>query len=85
MVKDYILDIIHLHNEYTSTGMYMGLYFMSLLYIALFAGDPAGSRPVSGFSGSKPSSGKRRDLERIVYPSLIMLGFILLAGSTYFY
>jgi hypothetical protein len=37
MIRELILDIVHLHNEYTSTGMYMGLYFCMLLLLGLFS------------------------------------------------
>ena len=36
-VKEYILDIIHLNNDYTSTGMYMGIYFCMLLLMYLYS------------------------------------------------
>ena len=39
MIRELILDIVHLHNEYTSTGMYMGLYFCTILLIGLFSKD----------------------------------------------
>ena len=35
-MKNYILDIIHLNNEYTGTGMYMALYFATLLMAAFY-------------------------------------------------
>lgn len=35
-MKNFILDIIHLNNEYTGTGMYMALYFITLLVIAFY-------------------------------------------------
>ncbi len=38
-IKDFILNIVHLHNEYTSTGMYMGLYFCILILIWLYSKD----------------------------------------------
>ncbi len=63
MVKDFILDIIHLHNDYTSTGMYMALYFMSLLYIGVYKGK----------EGSVLQK-DRRDM--ILFPSLIILTMI---------
>lgn len=46
MIKELILDIVHLHNEYTSTGMYMGLYFCLLLLTGLFSEDPRHRRQI---------------------------------------
>ena len=43
-MKDFILDIIHLHNEYTSTGMYMGLYFLMLVFFAFLLKPREGYR-----------------------------------------
>ena len=40
MIRELILDIVHLHNEYTSTGMYMGLYFCMILLLGLFSEKP---------------------------------------------
>ncbi|MCR5790253.1 MAG: hypothetical protein K6G83_10250 [Lachnospiraceae bacterium] len=38
-IKDFILSIIHLNNEYTSTAMYFGLYLFMLVLMAFFARD----------------------------------------------
>lgn len=38
-MKAYILDIIHLNNDYTGNGMYMALYFVTLLFIAFYIGE----------------------------------------------
>ncbi len=38
-MKDYILDIVHLNNDFTGTGMYMALYFFTLLFIAFYLKD----------------------------------------------
>lgn len=38
-MKNYILDIIHLNNDFTGTGMYMALYFVTLLFIAFYVKD----------------------------------------------
>jgi len=35
-MKAYILDIIHMNNDYTGNGMYMALYFVTLLFIAFY-------------------------------------------------
>ncbi len=35
-MKELILYIIHLHNTMTGTGMYMGLYFATLLFAAFY-------------------------------------------------
>lgn len=35
-MKNFILDVIHLNNEYTGTGMYMALYFATLLMAAFY-------------------------------------------------
>ncbi len=39
MVKDYILDIVHLNNDFTGNGMFMALYFVTLLFIAFYIED----------------------------------------------
>ncbi len=39
MVKDYILDIVHLNNDFTGNGMFMALYFIALLFVAFFVDD----------------------------------------------
>lgn len=38
-MKDYILDIVHLNNDFTGNGMYMALYFFTLLFIAFYLKD----------------------------------------------
>ena len=38
-MKDYILDIIHLNNDFTGQGMYMALYFIALMFIAFYVKD----------------------------------------------
>ena len=38
-MKDYILDIVHLNNDFTGNGMYMALYFVTLLFIAFYLKD----------------------------------------------
>ncbi|MCR5602698.1 MAG: hypothetical protein K6G27_03220 [Lachnospiraceae bacterium] len=38
-MKDYILDIVHLNNDFTGNGMYMALYFITLLFIAFYLKD----------------------------------------------
>ncbi|MCR5421675.1 MAG: hypothetical protein K6E98_11760 [Lachnospiraceae bacterium] len=35
-MKDYILDIIHLNNDFTGNGMYMAFYFVTLIFIAFY-------------------------------------------------
>ena len=35
-MKNYILDIIHLNNEFTGDGMFLALYFVTLLFIAFY-------------------------------------------------
>lgn len=35
-MKDFILDIIHMNNDYTGNGMYMALYFITLLFLAFY-------------------------------------------------
>lgn len=35
-MKAYILDIIHINNDYTGNGMYMALYFITLLFLAFY-------------------------------------------------
>ncbi len=38
-MKDYILDIVHLNNDFTGTGMFMALYFVTLLFVAFYIED----------------------------------------------
>lgn len=38
-MKDYILDIVHLNNDFTGNGMYMALYLITLLFIAFYLKD----------------------------------------------
>ncbi len=38
-MKDYILDIVHLNNDFTGTGMFMALYLVALLFIAFYIED----------------------------------------------
>ena len=38
-MKDYILDIVHLNNDFTGNGMFMALYFVVLLFVAFFTED----------------------------------------------
>lgn len=38
-MKDYILDIVHLNNDFTGNGMFMALYFIALLFVAFFVDD----------------------------------------------
>lgn len=38
-MKNYILDIIHLNNGFTGTGMYMALFFVTLLFLGFYARD----------------------------------------------
>ncbi len=35
-MKAYILDIIHMNNDYTGNGMYMALYFITLLFVGFY-------------------------------------------------
>ncbi len=35
-MKQIILDVIHLNNDYTGNGMYMGLYFCALLFFGFY-------------------------------------------------
>ncbi len=35
-MKNFILDIIHMNNEYTGNGMYMALFFVTLLFLAFY-------------------------------------------------
>ncbi|MBQ7562568.1 MAG: hypothetical protein IJT16_01110 [Lachnospiraceae bacterium] len=80
-MKEFILDVIHLHNEITATGMYMGLYFLMLVFFAFFFNRTvfAESSATEGekFSKVKFTLNYRRD---IVYPALIplFLGYIFL-------
>ena len=36
MLKDIFLEIVHLNNAYTGSGMYMGLYYVVLIFILFF-------------------------------------------------
>lgn len=38
-MKDYILQIIHMNNDFTGNGMYMALYLVTLLFIAFYLKD----------------------------------------------
>lgn len=38
-MKDYILDIVHLNNDFTGNGMFMALYFVTLLFVAFYLKD----------------------------------------------
>ncbi|MCR4656502.1 MAG: hypothetical protein K5770_09780 [Lachnospiraceae bacterium] len=38
-IKDYILDIVHLNNEYSETASYLGIYFCFLLLLCFFSKD----------------------------------------------
>ena len=38
-MKDYILDIVHLNNDFTGNGMFMALYFVTLLFLAFYIED----------------------------------------------
>lgn len=38
-MKDYILDIVHLNNDFTGNGMFMALYLVTLLIVAFFVED----------------------------------------------
>lgn len=37
MLKDLFLEAIHLNNDYTGSGMYMGLYYVTILFILFYA------------------------------------------------
>ncbi len=38
-IKDYILDIVHLNNEYSETASYLGIYLCFLLLLGFFSKD----------------------------------------------
>ena len=38
-MKDYILQIIHMNNDFTGNGMFMALYLVTLLFVAFFVKD----------------------------------------------
>ena len=38
-MKNYILDIIHLNNDFTGTGMFMALFLVTLLFLGFYISD----------------------------------------------
>lgn len=38
-MKDYILQIIHMNNDFTGNGMFMALYLITLLFVAFYIND----------------------------------------------
>lgn len=38
-MKDYVLQIIHMNNDFTGNGMFMALYLVTLLFVAFFVDD----------------------------------------------
>ena len=38
-MKDYILDIVHLNNDFTGNGMFMALYLVTLLFLVFYIKD----------------------------------------------